>query len=142
MPLRKLLKRIQGIAKPQTKWRKFEDSCEKSGFFKGCKKIETQKHSKSTGKRVDSIGYAGRERRIGEAKWVVKLSEKHIKQTSQYKGHPHYASKACIFIPQNTQVDDSIRGFAKEKGVKIIRKRISKNKERRIPIFGKKTYLR
>ncbi len=112
-----------------TRWRKHEERARGSSFFTGYK-VEEQKHSSSTGKRPDFFAISKenpRDRKIGEAKYVKKLTESHVDQAKSYKGHPFYAQEAAIFVKQSTRVTEDVKEAAKEGNIKIIRKRARKN---------------
>lgn len=108
-----------------TRWRRHEERARRSSFFRGYR-VEEQKHSRSTGRQPDYFAVSKdnpKDRRIGEAKYVRKLTQKHIDQVKTYKGHPFYAKKAAIFVKQSTRVTKDVKKAAKEANIKIIRKR-------------------
>ena len=113
-----------------TNWRKHENQATKSTYYKG-KIIRCQQQSKSTRKRPDIVAYSkhGSERIIGEAKWCTKAKKKHVDQALRYKSHPFYAQKAIIHYPQNAEVPDAVRDYARKKNVIITKTHVPKVKK-------------
>ena len=132
--------------KRKVNWKIFQESCRRSSVFKGFE-VHEQKHSTSTNRRPDYVGYSktSKERITADSKWKMKITLKDVKQVSAYKGHPNYASKGVIFCPNNAEISKTVREEARSRNIKIIKRRVEKVKERSPSIFGlfqKKRYLR
>ena len=104
-------------------WRNLQEKGKHSRYFNGYR-VETQKQSKSTGKRPDYVGYSKkdpRKRIVGDAKNVKELNKQHVDQVKRYKGHPFYAKKGVLVVRKTTKVPEDIKNYAKRSNITITR---------------------
>jgi len=81
--------------------------------------IEPQKELR-VGIRVDYVAFRDSERAVIEAKDVQVLTLDHVDQVLDYRSE-YKAQWAIIYIAADTEVSESVRGYADLHGVKIIR---------------------
>ncbi|MCH7647212.1 MAG: hypothetical protein IIA83_01210 [Thaumarchaeota archaeon] len=104
-------------------WKSLEKKGEKSKYFRGCK-LETQKRSKSTGKRPDYFctdPKNPRRRIVGDAKNVKRVTKKEIDKVKSYAGHPYYATERVLVTNKSAKLSRADKKYAKERNVKIDR---------------------
>jgi len=104
-------------------WRSLEKKGEKSKHFRGCK-LETQKISKSTKKRPDYFctdPKNPKNRKVGDAKNVKRITKKEIDKVVSYAGHPFYAKEKILITNKSAKLSREDRKYAEKKGVKIDR---------------------
>jgi len=80
--------------------------------------IEPQKELR-VGMRVDYVVFRGSERAVIEAKDVQVLTLDHVDQVLDYRSE-YKARLAIIYIAADTEVSESVRGYADLHGVRII----------------------
>lgn len=85
-----------------------------------------QERTMKDGSRADyclwRVKYGKRERAVAEAKNVTELTKAHINQLDHY-ARKYRASYRYIYIPSKTYVDDSVREYADELDIVIVRTR-------------------
>jgi hypothetical protein len=118
-----------------TRWREHEERVRQSSLLRGWR-VFAQKKSRSTGLRPDFLAVDGRSRHIHEAKWCKNATKAHIDQARRYRGFPFFAQESAIHYPHNANIPDSVRQYARENRVRLIRTRVDKLKERRSGIFA------
>ena len=129
------------------RWREHEEIVATSSVYDGYN-LQTQKWSRSARKRPDFFGISKndpRKRIVGDAKWTITASRKHVDQVVGYKRPPFYAQIGVLHYPKNVNISDDVRKYAKSKNVMILMTEQSKCKTRRPGFFGflwKKFYER
>jgi serine kinase of HPr protein (carbohydrate metabolism regulator) len=106
------------------RWLIFEKKARRTSTLRGYD-VSPQKTSQSTGKRPDFVGVSKRnphKRIISEVKYVKELTPKHVNQVRSYKKN-WAAQKSVIIIKKTTKVPNQVREYAKNSGIKIIKKR-------------------
>ena len=104
-------------------WRSLQKRGEKSKHFRGCK-LETQKYSRSTGKRPDyfCVDPNNPQRRIvGDAKNVKRITKKEIDKVKSYAGHPFYGTKRVLITNKTAKISRKMKKYADDKNVIVDR---------------------
>ncbi len=115
-----------------TRWRIHEERARSSSFFRGYR-VESQKASRSTGRRPDYFGVSKkdpRNRLVADVKYVRELTSGHVRQVRQYKGYPFFAQKAAIITKRSTRIPKDVREMARESNIKIIKKSARNSRKR------------
>jgi len=85
-----------------------------------------QERTLMDGSRADyclyRVKYGKKERAVAEAKNVVELTTSHLEQLDHYSRRYH-ASYRLMYIPSKTSVDSSVRDYADNLSIQIVRTR-------------------